>query len=140
MRFLRTVLLLVLVVILGLFVVNYLSRNKSTLSPSAAADSIDVEAARQRGAELAREAAEKAREAATTLDKAATEGAITAKIKSKMALDDHVKARAIDVDTSGTVVTLTGTVRSQEERERAVRLAKETDGVTAVVDKLEVRG
>lgn len=139
MRFLRAVLLLIVVIVLGLFAVNYFSRNGSILRPSAAENSIDVEAARQRGTELAKEAAEKTREAATTLDKAATEGAITAKIKSKMALDDHVKARAIDVDTSGSVVTLTGTVSSEEERERAVRLAKETDGVTMVVDKLEVR-
>jgi hyperosmotically inducible protein len=62
--------------------------------------------------------------------------ALTAKIKSKMALDDSVKAHNINVDTNGTVVTLTGTVQSDQERERAVRLAKETAGVTQVVDRL----
>ena len=55
-----------------------------------------------------------------------------------MALDDYVKARNISVDTDGTVVTLTGTVQSAQERERALRLAKETEGVTQVVDKLQV--
>jgi hyperosmotically inducible protein len=54
-------------------------------------------------------------------------------------LDDHVKARTIDVDTSGSVVTLTGVVQSNEERDRAVRLARDTDGVTRVVDKLVVK-
>jgi osmotically-inducible protein OsmY len=56
-----------------------------------------------------------------------------------MALDDHVKARTINVDTVGSVVTLTGIVGSNLERERAVRLASETDGVTKVVDKLELK-
>ena len=42
-------------------------------------------------------------------------------------------------DTAGSVVTLTGIVDSSEERERAVRLAKDTEGVTSVVDKLEVK-
>ena len=40
---------------------------------------------------------------------------------------------------TGSVVTLTGTVGSSAERDRAGRLAKETDGITKVVDKLEVR-
>jgi osmotically-inducible protein OsmY len=56
-----------------------------------------------------------------------------------MVLDDSVKARGIDVDTSRTVVTLSGVVRSADERDRAVRLARETEGVTKVVDKLRVR-
>jgi osmotically-inducible protein OsmY len=55
-----------------------------------------------------------------------------------MALDDHVKAANIDIDTVGSVVTLRGTVRNDEERKRAVQLARETDGVTSVVDRLAV--
>src|SRR5262245_61879592 len=66
-------------------------------------------------------------------------GGITAKIKSKMALDDTVKALAINVDTNGSVVTLTGVVRSEAERQRALQLARETEGVTSVVDHLQVR-
>jgi osmotically-inducible protein OsmY len=50
-----------------------------------------------------------------------------------------VKAAAIDVDTNGTVVTLSGTVRSEHERMRAVLLARETDGVTDVVDRLRLK-
>ena len=65
--------------------------------------------------------------------------AVTAKIKSKMALDDLVKARNIDVDTNGTVVTLTGIVGSEAERKRALELAKETEGVTSVIDHLKAR-
>jgi osmotically-inducible protein OsmY len=43
------------------------------------------------------------------------------------------------VDTAGSVVTLSGVVQSADERERAVRLARETEGVTQVIDRLEVK-
>lgn len=56
-----------------------------------------------------------------------------------MVLDDLVKARAINVTTDGTVVTLRGTVHSQQERDRAVALARETNGVTRVSDQLNIR-
>ena len=56
-----------------------------------------------------------------------------------MALDDHVKGRAINVDTSGSVVTMTGIVASADERDRAVRLARDTEGITRVVDRLQIR-
>ena len=67
------------------------------------------------------------------------EAAITSKIKAKMALDDHVRSRSIDVSTSGSTVTLSGTVRTNDEHERAVRLARETNGVSNVIDRLDVR-
>jgi osmotically-inducible protein OsmY len=55
-----------------------------------------------------------------------------------MALDELVQARTIDVTTTRGVVTLTGAVRSAAEHDRAVQLARETAGVTQVVDKLTV--
>jgi osmotically-inducible protein OsmY len=55
-----------------------------------------------------------------------------------MVLDDRIKARAIDVTTDGSTVTLSGTVGSVDEHDRAVRMARETDGVTHVVDRLRV--
>jgi osmotically-inducible protein OsmY len=139
MRFIRRVLLVAIVVVACVFAYNYWSGNGWTLSPPTNSSGVNVETARKRGAEIATTAAEKGREAATKLEGALAEGALTTKIKSKMALDDSVKARTISVDTEGSVVTLTGTVGSNAERDRAVRLAKETDGVTKVVDKLEVK-
>jgi len=90
--------------------------------------------ARERGADLA----DKAASAAADLKRTLTEASLTAKIKAKMALDDSVKARTIDVTTSGSTVTLAGRINSNAERERAVSLARETDGITAVVDRLEI--
>jgi hyperosmotically inducible periplasmic protein len=68
----------------------------------------------------------------------ASDPGITTAVKSKLAADDTVNASAIDVDTQGGVVTLTGTVDTQMAKERAVQLARETDGVTRVDDRLTV--
>jgi hyperosmotically inducible protein len=95
----------------------------------------NTEKARERGAEIG----EKTANAAARVEAVASAAALTTKIKAKMALDDSVRARAIDVSTHGTIVTLTGTVRSAGERERAIALARETAGVTRVIDRLEVR-
>ena len=139
MRFIRKVLLLAVVVVAGILVYNYWSGNGWTLLPSSGSSGVNVETARTQSSEFAAKAAEKGREAAASVEVALSEGALTTKIKSKMALDDSVKARTISVNTEGSVVTLTGSVGSNAERDRAVRLARETDGVTKVVDKLELK-
>jgi osmotically-inducible protein OsmY len=63
---------------------------------------------------------------------------ITTAVKSKLAADDTVKAYRIDVDTRDRVVTLTGAVDTSAARERAVEIAKATEGVQNVVDQLTV--
>jgi len=90
-------------------------------------------------AEVTDRAAAGVHTAVNRAEEAVIAAALTSKIKAKMALDDVVKAADIDVDTDGSVVTLTGHVGSAAERRRAVRLATETDGVTKVVDRLRVR-
>jgi osmotically-inducible protein OsmY len=95
---------------------------------------VDTQKAKEVGAQVGAKTADAANRAEAALG----EGALTAKIKSKMALDDLVQARSIDVTTNGRVVTLSGSVRSTGERDRAVQLARETEGVTQVVDRLTV--
>jgi len=97
--------------------------------------SVNVAVARERGAELGEQVAR----TATRVNETIEEGALTAKIKAKMVLDDLVKARSINVTTTGSTVTLTGHVYSEAERDRAVQLADETQGVTKVIDRLDVR-
>jgi len=75
---------------------------------------------------------------AVTVACAQTDAGITTAVKSKMAADDTVKASEINVDTHEHVVTLNGTVGSQAEKERAVMIARNTNGVTSVVDDLRV--
>ena len=57
---------------------------------------------------------------------------------ARKAITEHVKAYEIDVDTKNGVVTLTGTVKTRAERERALLLARETEGVRNVIDNLKV--
>ncbi len=64
---------------------------------------------------------------------------ITTKIQAAYFLDADVKSRNIDVATRNGVVTLTGVVGSQREREQALSIARTTDGVKDVVDKLTMR-
>lgn len=66
------------------------------------------------------------------------DAALSSKIKAKMVLDDYVKARTIAVTTNDGAVTLRGVVRTVEEHDRALALARETAGVTQVVDELRV--
>ena len=67
-----------------------------------------------------------------------TDAALTAAVKTKLLADPKVSGLKIDVDSKEGVVTLTGTVKSQAEKDEAVRLARETDSVRNVVDQLAV--
>jgi hyperosmotically inducible protein len=92
------------------------------------------ESAREKG----REVGEKIAVATEKVKENVSEATLTGKIKAKMALDDSVKARAIDVTTTGTTVTLTGTVQSQGEHDKAIALARETNGITNVIDRMTI--
>ena len=138
MRAIRHLLLLLMVVVIAVLAYNAWTGNGWTLRPTTSPTGIDADRARERSAAFARKAADTTRVAAARTETALNEAAISAKIKSKMALDDHVKARDIRVETSAGIVTLTGTVHSEAERQRAVRLARDTEGVSRVVDRLQV--
>ncbi|MEX2272908.1 MAG: BON domain-containing protein [Vicinamibacterales bacterium] len=69
---------------------------------------------------------------------AASDPGITTAVKTKLAADDTVKAYQINVDTQQGVVTLTGTVATAAARDRALEIARGTDGVTRVDDRLTV--
>jgi hyperosmotically inducible periplasmic protein len=134
-------LLIATLLILGVFVIlayptGWPKPWESRAPASEVGTSGTVDKARERGAELG----EKAAVAGEKIKDAAHDAAITSKIKAKMALDDSVKARAIDVSTDGSTVTVSGTVRSRAEHERALALARETAGVTTVIDHLTLAG
>ncbi len=69
---------------------------------------------------------------------AKTDAGITTNVKSKLAADDTVKAYEINVDTNNGVVTLTGTVERPAAKEQAIIIARQTNGVTNVVDQITV--
>jgi hyperosmotically inducible periplasmic protein len=67
-----------------------------------------------------------------------TDAWITTKVKWFLTGEDLLKGSNINVDTTNRVVTLKGTVKTQAGRTRAMALAKDTDGVTRVVDQLTI--
>jgi len=69
-----------------------------------------------------------------------TDSRITATIQSKYFLDDKIKGRPINVQSSNGVVTLNGDVRDEIERGEALLLARTTPGVRRVEDDLTVTG
>ena len=57
---------------------------------------------------------------------------ITTKVKSSFVADSTVSALDISVETSQGVVNLTGIVDSEQQRQRAIQIAQETNGVRQV--------
>jgi osmotically-inducible protein OsmY len=106
--------------------------DRITISPAAAATTGD--SIRDEADEAARDARREAGEAGAAIGDAA----ITSAVKSKFLADTAVSGLKIDVDTKAGIVTLNGMVATRTEADRAVSLARDTDGVTRVVDNLRI--
>ena len=63
---------------------------------------------------------------------------ITAKVKTALLNDPAVGGLRIDVDTFKGVVTLSGAVKSRDEEQQAVALARKVGGVIDVKSTLQV--
>ena len=135
----RAVVILVVLVGGGAFLLGWWGNSRiggpDTREAPVGTTGVNADRARQVGAEVG----EKTAVAANEARRAIANAQVTAKIKAKMALDESVKALNVNVDTTGRTVTLTGVVDSPAQRERVVRLARETDGVGEVVDHLRLR-
>lgn len=69
---------------------------------------------------------------------AVNDSTVTAKVKSKLAADPQTSAIKIGVQTNAGVVTLSGTVPSDTEKDKAEQIAKNTDGAKRVVNDIKV--
>ncbi|KAA1049532.1 molecular chaperone OsmY [Pseudocitrobacter sp. 73] len=67
----------------------------------------------------------------------AGDAATTSEVKAKLLADDIVPSRKVKVETTDGVVTLTGTVESKAQVERAESIAKAIDGVKSVENDLK---
>jgi BON domain-containing protein len=144
----RVTLVVVIVVAAAAFFLGYRwggGRSQTTTTEPAArqdsavgtrGDSVDTarERARAAGAQIGEKVAVGAQKAGETLENAG----LTAKVKSKIALDDTLDGSRIQVTTDDTRVTLKGTVINEAQHRRALDLARETEGVARVVDQLSV--
>jgi len=68
-----------------------------------------------------------------------TDEGIGTKVKANLTTDETVKAAQIDVGVQKKVVTLSGTVDTTAVKERAVAVARGTDGVANVVDQIALK-
>lgn len=75
----------------------------------------------------------------TKTGEAITDAWITTKVKWFYIGEDALKGSDINVDTANHTVTLKGSVKTAAGKARAVELARNTDGVTKVVDQLVIK-
>ncbi|HEX4807786.1 MAG TPA: BON domain-containing protein [Bryobacteraceae bacterium] len=86
------------------------------------------------------EAGHKARDASRETASAVDRAALIAQVKSKLVADAGLSTlTSVSVDTSGQVVTLKGTVSSEQQKRLAEEAAMQVNGVSKVVDDLTVR-
>ncbi len=75
----------------------------------------------------------------TGSNKPVSDSYITTKVKAALVQDKDTKATDIKVKTTNGVVSLSGTARSEAEKEKAEQDARGVKGVTDVQDNLVVR-
>lgn len=84
------------------------------------------------------QAANNANSAGNQAATATSDTAITTAVKSKLLANSSTSGMDIHVETNHGVVTLSGTVGSDAEKDLAERIARNTDGVNDVTNDLEV--
>jgi hyperosmotically inducible protein len=111
---------------------------QSKASEAARSAGEKADRAGEKAGDAATRAGEATKDAAGRATEATKDAAITAAVKTKFLADNDIAGLSINVDTTNNIVTLSGTVKSDAEKKRAVQLARDTEGVKSVVDKLKV--
>lgn len=73
-----------------------------------------------------------------TVGEIADDAAITAKVKTRLIEARDIKSLDINVDTFLKTVTLKGTVRSEHQEDRVIKIAQGVHGVKKVISKLQI--
>ena len=71
-------------------------------------------------------------------DKPASDDVIVDQVKVKLAADAIVKGGGLGVDAKAGVVTLTGVVATEKQKERAAKVAGKVKGVKQVVNNITI--
>ena len=71
-------------------------------------------------------------------DKPVSDDSIYDYVKRKLANDQVVKGGALEIDVKEGVVTLRGTVETEQQRQRAEKLAKKVKGVKKVINEIKL--
>lgn len=72
------------------------------------------------------------------IQRAVEDTAVTGWVKAAFAVHRDLSKRPIDIETDGRIVTLSGEVASEEERDSAEELAANVEGVESVENRLAV--
>lgn len=73
-----------------------------------------------------------------TVGEAIDDATITTRVKTSFINDPDIGGLRIDVDTFKGVVTLSGRVKSKEEEQKAIALARQIRGVSDVKSTLQI--
>ena len=76
--------------------------------------------------------------AAASAPAPASDDALISRVQSQLSADGQTKAASIQVTATNGVVVLNGTVPNLAAKQRALMLARTTDGVTQVIDEVHV--
>ncbi len=68
-----------------------------------------------------------------------SDAGITAAVKTKLLADPDTPGLKLEVDTKDQVVTLSGTVANQTQKEEALQIARNTEGVRGVNDQVTIQ-
>lgn len=69
---------------------------------------------------------------------ALTDAKITTVLKTRLLMAEDVSAMDIEVETTDSIALLTGKVKSDTEHDLVINMARNTEDVTDVVDKLQI--
>jgi osmotically-inducible protein OsmY len=128
----KRILLLLAVVLLTWAGWHFYRTNESRLERRAAGAAAQTR-------EAAATAGEQAASSARQLGDLLRDASIVVRIKGKHLVDPDLSVLAINVDCTNGRVKLTGSAKTQEQIQRAVRLAEQTGGVSVVTSELVVR-
>lgn len=73
-----------------------------------------------------------------TVGETIDDATVTTRVKTAFINDPAIGGMRIDVDTFKGVVTLSGSVKSKEEEQKAIALARSVSGVTDVKSTLQI--
>lgn len=74
-----------------------------------------------------------------SIGRSVDDGIITGKVKTALIADAEIKGLMIDVDTNRGVVTLSGQVETKAQSDKVMKIAGQTEGVSAVNNQLSVK-
>jgi osmotically-inducible protein OsmY len=72
-------------------------------------------------------------------DKPVSDDHIIDQVRIRLSGDAEVKGGALVVDSKQGVVTLTGTVETSRQKDKATKLAKKIKGVRQVINNIEIK-